>query len=103
MSKRRFEMYQYRQALVRMRQGDADRDIERSGLMGRKKLSRLRKTAQGHGWLLPDRALPEDAELAAVFKRGRYLPVAFPVCPITASASVNGRRPASPAPRFTPR
>jgi transposase len=73
MSKRRFEMYQYRQVLVRMRQGDADRDIERSGLMGRKKLSRLRKTAQGHGWLLPDRALPEDAELAAVFK-SRPLP-----------------------------
>jgi hypothetical protein len=36
MSKRRFEMYQYRQILVRMRQGDSDRDIARSGLMGRK-------------------------------------------------------------------
>lgn len=41
-------MYQYRQVLVRMRQGDTDRDIERSGLLGRKKLSRLRKTAQDH-------------------------------------------------------
>ena len=35
MSKRRFEMYHYRQALVRMRQGDSDRDIARSRLMGR--------------------------------------------------------------------
>ena len=38
MSRRRFEMYQYRQVLVRMRQGDSDRDIDRTGLMGRKKL-----------------------------------------------------------------
>lgn len=34
MSNRRFEMYQYRQALVRMRQGDSDRVIAQSGLMG---------------------------------------------------------------------
>lgn len=73
MSKRRFEMYQYRQVLVRMRQGDADRDIERSGLMGRKKLSRLRKTALDRGWLSPENQPPEDAELAAVFKE-RPLP-----------------------------
>ncbi len=37
--KRRFEMYQYRQVLVRLRQGDSDRDIDRAGLMGRKKLT----------------------------------------------------------------
>jgi transposase len=73
MSNRRFEMYQYRQVLVRMRQGDTDRDIERSGLMGRKKLSRLRKTAQDHDWLAAERPLPEDAELAAVFQE-RPLP-----------------------------
>lgn len=66
-------MYQYRQVLVRMRQGDADRDIARSGLMGRKKLSRLRKTALDRGWLVPERALPEDAELATVFEK-RPLP-----------------------------
>lgn len=64
---RRFEMFHYRQALVRMRQGDTDRDIARSGLMGRKKLSRLRQTAVSRGWLEPQQALPEDAELAAVF------------------------------------
>jgi hypothetical protein len=32
-------MYQYRQVLVRLRQGDSDRDIDRAGLMGRKKLT----------------------------------------------------------------
>lgn len=37
MSKRRFEMHHYRQALARMRRGDSDRDIARSRLMGRKK------------------------------------------------------------------
>ena len=34
MANRRFEMYKYRQALVRMRQGDSDRRIRRAGLMG---------------------------------------------------------------------
>lgn len=70
---RRFEMFQYRQALVRMRQGDTDRDIARSRLMGRKKLARLRETAAERGWLCPEQALPEDAELAALFER-RSLP-----------------------------
>ncbi len=36
MAKRRFEMYHYRQALVRMRLGDSDRQIAKSGLMGRR-------------------------------------------------------------------
>jgi len=30
MARRRFEMHQYRQALVRMRQGDTDREIARA-------------------------------------------------------------------------
>ena len=32
MAKRRFEMYHYRQALVRMRLGDSDRQIAKAGL-----------------------------------------------------------------------
>jgi transposase len=71
---RRFEMFQYRQALVRMRQGDTDRDIARSGLMGRKKLSRLRERAAARGWLSPDQPPPEEAELAAVFGKKGPLP-----------------------------
>ena len=35
MSNRRFEVFEYRQVLTRMRQGDSDRDIARSRLMGR--------------------------------------------------------------------
>ena len=38
-ARRGFEMFQYRQVLVRMRQGDPDRAIARSGLMGRRKLA----------------------------------------------------------------
>ena len=34
MSNRRFEMFEYRQVLTRMRLGDTDRAIARVGLMG---------------------------------------------------------------------
>ena len=62
-------MYQYRQVLVRMRLGDSDRDIDRSGLMGRKKLTAVRAQALARGWLDHDRPLPDDAALAEVFGR----------------------------------
>ena len=61
MSNRRFEMYQYRQVLVRMRQGDSDRAIARSRLMGRKKMVQLRVIAQERGWLAPEAALPDGS------------------------------------------
>jgi transposase len=62
-------MFQYRQVLVHMRQGDSDRDIARARLMGRKKAAQLRALAELRGWLITGSALPEDAELAAVFKQ----------------------------------
>ena len=37
MANRRFEMYQYRQVIHRMRMGETDRAIARSKLMGRLK------------------------------------------------------------------
>jgi hypothetical protein len=46
MSKRSFEMFQYRQVLLRMRQGDSDREIAHSGLMGRTKAGAVRAVAQ---------------------------------------------------------
>ena len=60
-------MYQYRQILVRLRQGDTDRQIARARLMGRRKLAVVRVVAHEHGWLDPQAPLPADAELAAVF------------------------------------
>jgi transposase len=67
MSNRRFEMYQYRQALLRMRQGDSDRDIARTGLMGRPKARSVRAVAAERGWLDAQTPLPDDDALAAAF------------------------------------
>ena len=36
-----FEIFQYRQVLARLPQGDSDRDIARSRLMGRPKVAAL--------------------------------------------------------------
>jgi hypothetical protein len=61
-------MYQYRSALVRMRQGDSDRDIARSKTMGRKKLAHVREMAGECGWLSPEFPLPDDGVLAALLE-----------------------------------
>ena len=74
MSNRRFEMYHYRQVLVRMRQGDTDRAIARSGLMGRRKSGEVRELAASRGWLDATVPLPDDAELASTFERSATLP-----------------------------
>ena len=49
MARRRIEMFQYRQALLRLRQGDSEREIARSGLMGRPKAASFRALAQRQG------------------------------------------------------
>jgi len=59
-------MFTIRQILVRMRQGDRDREIARSRLMGRKKLSALRHQATLRGWLDTQQPLPDDHELAVL-------------------------------------
>jgi hypothetical protein len=64
-------MFQYRQVLVRLRQGDSDRDIARSKLMGRRKVVALRELAGTQGWLAPEAALPEDATLSAAIGQAR--------------------------------
>lgn len=74
MTKRRFEVFHYRQVLTRMRQGDSDRDIARSKTTGRKKIAQVRETAQQQGWLDPGTPLPDDARLAAIFARKEMLP-----------------------------
>ncbi|NMG04735.1 IS21 family transposase [Azoarcus taiwanensis] len=57
-------MHHYRQALMRMRQGDSDRDIAKSGLMGRRTAATLRALAGRRGWLETAAALPDDATIA---------------------------------------
>ena len=53
-------MFEYRQVLTRMRLGDTDRAISRAGLMGRRKLAQLRRTAEAAGWLDVATPLPGD-------------------------------------------
>ena len=67
MSNRRFEMYEYHQVLVRMRLGESDRQIAKTGLMGRRKLAQVRETAEKQGWLVAEVSLPSDAALALFF------------------------------------
>lgn len=69
MSNRRFEMYQYRQIIVRLRLGETDRAIARSGLAGRSKVKAIHQLALAEGWLDPNQALPEDSVLAEYFER----------------------------------
>ena len=58
-------MHHYRQALLRMRQGDSDREIAGAGLMGRPKAAQWRRIATEHGWLDTTLPLPEDEAIAA--------------------------------------
>ncbi|MDB6103618.1 MAG: integrase core domain protein [Gammaproteobacteria bacterium] len=64
-------MFQYRQVLLRLRQGDSDRDIARSRLMGRPKVAALRGPATSQGWLAPEAVLPDDATLSAAVGQAR--------------------------------
>lgn len=61
-------MFEYRQVLVRLRQGDTDREIARARLMGRRKAAAIRELAGQRGWLDPEGPLPDDATLAAAFE-----------------------------------
>ncbi len=67
MSNRRFEMYEYRQVIHRMRMGQSDRAIAKSKLMGRAKCAEVRAVAKQNGWLEPG-PLPGDAELTELFE-----------------------------------
>jgi transposase len=64
-------MFQYRAVLVRLRQGDSERDIARARLMGRRKVAAFRALAARHGWLDAGASLPEDAQIAAIVGQAR--------------------------------
>lgn len=67
MTNRRFEMYEYRHVIVRIRLGESDRAIALTGLIGRKKAREVRGLASSRGWLDPGNELPNDAELGACY------------------------------------
>ncbi len=68
MSNRRFEMYQYRQIIFRLRQGESIRAISQAKLADRKKIRQVHRTAIDQGWLNLERDLPTDEELLKFFK-----------------------------------
>ena len=67
MANRRIEMYEYRQVIHRMRQGQSDRAIAKTRLMGRTKCAFVRSIATGKGWL-GGGPLPGDQQLAKIFE-----------------------------------
>jgi transposase len=71
MGRRRIEMFEYRQVLVRLRAGDSDREIARAGPMGREKVAALRGLAGRQGWLDASGAMPEDGVIAAAVGTAR--------------------------------
>jgi len=60
-------MYQYQHVLHRMRLGDSDRQIQKAGLMGRRKAATVRQKAREQGWLDPACPIPQEADLQATF------------------------------------
>ena len=76
MGNRRFEMFEIRQVLVQMRLGATDREIATQGLMGRNKLSHVRRAAKTQDWLDKTKQLPENDVLAKVL--GHTLPIQPP-------------------------
>jgi transposase len=71
MANRRIEMHEYREALYRMRRGERDRQMSRDGVMGRKKLARLRSVAEQEGWLEASKALPPESEILQALRACR--------------------------------
>lgn len=71
MGNRRFEMYEIRHVITRMRLGESDREIERAGLMGRRKAGQLRTVAKGQGWLDLSRPLPPNEVLETLIQSPR--------------------------------
>jgi len=71
MANRRFEMYEYRQVLLRLRLGGTDREVARAQRIGRAKVAHIRQLAGAQGWLEPSGPMPDDTQLATLFKVAR--------------------------------
>lgn len=67
-------MYQYRQIIFRLRQGDSIRGIAQAKLADRKKIRQIHAMAIQQGWLNIQRDLPTDEELLTCFKSRKSVP-----------------------------
>lgn len=75
MAKRKFEMHEYRQIIVRLKLGESIRSIVLSRVACRKKVRQVRKVALAQQWLEAKHELPGDEELAKHFKVSMPTPV----------------------------
>lgn len=64
MANRRLQMFEYRQIIHRMRSGESDRTIARTGLIGRVKAKVIRCIAKINGWLNLENSLPSEQDIA---------------------------------------
>ena len=76
MAKRKFEMYEYRQIIVRLRLGESIRSIVLSKIACRRKVRAGRKIALELGRLDRQREIPNDDALASIFKSSTVTPAA---------------------------
>ena len=60
-------MYQLRNILVRMRQGESDRSLSRLDIVGRDKARQSRRIATSRGWLDEAQPMPDDQTLSQAF------------------------------------
>jgi len=64
MARRKIEMHQYRQALLRLRQGDSDRQVAATKLLGRRAVAALRILALERDWLTEGALMPSCESIA---------------------------------------
>lgn len=69
MAKRRIDMYEYRQIIVRLRMKESSRGIAKAGLAGRNKINAIKKIASQQGWLDTQNELPCDETFAKHFNQ----------------------------------
>ena len=74
MAYRRFEMFEIRQMIQRLRLGESVRHIARSQRFGRATVALIHTIAGEQGWLDPLVPMPDDATLALWFKTPRKTP-----------------------------
>jgi len=74
MSNRRIEMFQYRQIVFRLRQGESIRGIANAKLADRKTVRKIHQVAFEQGWLNLEKDLPTDEELSNFFKAKESVP-----------------------------
>lgn len=69
MANRRIEMYEYRQIIYRLQQGQKVRTMAREGLANRDKIRSIKTIADQNGWLEKDAILPDEKTLCTVFNK----------------------------------